>query len=96
MSVGWDGIPINVVKRSIETLKPHLTFTLASLNLLLNLKIDIPLKLLDIFPFSPIFKKYLKKNIHFRIVSFIERFNLIHEHNFVSGIKNHHFMQFQT
>lgn len=26
MSVGWDGIPINVVKKSIETLKPHLTF----------------------------------------------------------------------
>lgn len=26
MSVGWDGIPINVIKKSIETLKPHLTF----------------------------------------------------------------------
>lgn len=44
----------------------------------------------------PYISKIFEKIIHLRIVSFIEKFNLINEHNLVSGIKNHHFMQFKT
>ncbi len=96
-STGWDGIPINLVKQSINSIKPHLTFIF---NLCLthgvfpdSLKISIikpiikvkNVNRIDNFrPISilPCLSKILEKLIHSRMSSFIYKFNLINEEQF--------------